>query len=74
MKKNKIIWIGMFMLTPIFIYIIYFTNLVSPTYQYVRLKNGKEYRDVTVRYSSDIDVVLDGQYYITTFDIDSLVR
>lgn len=64
----------MAVLSPIFIYMIYFTKLLSPTYQYVRLKNGKEYRNITVRYSSDIDVVLDGQYYITTFDIDSLVR
>jgi hypothetical protein len=72
-RKHKIIWLTMLLLTPIFIYIIYFTDLIAPTYKYVRMKDGTEYHDVKLKWVSDHDVRVDGTYY-TQFDIDSLSR
>jgi hypothetical protein len=71
MRRSKIILIVMMVLTPVFIYIIYGTDLVSPKAEYVRLKNGQEFQDVSVRRTSDLDVYIDGKHY-TEFDIDSL--
>ena len=63
----------MAILSPVFIYVIYFTDLITPNCNYVRLKDGTEFRNVPVRWPSDIDVVIDGNYY-TTYDIDSISR
>ena len=63
----------MIVLTPVFMYVIYGTDILSPTYDYVRLKDGTEFHNVPVTFPSDIDVKIDGKYY-TQFDIDSLAR
>lgn len=55
----------------VFIYLLYFTNLIGPTYSYVRLKNGTEFRNVKVKRVDDMGFTIDGSYY-TEFDIDSL--
>lgn len=70
-RKSKIIWIAMAVLSPVFIFIIYGTDLISPKAEYVRLKNGKEFHNVPFRTTSDIDVYIDGEHY-TNYDIDSL--
>lgn len=76
MSRSRKMLIAMAILSPIFIYIIYFTNAINyiaPRVDYVRLKNGKEFRNVPMTYPSDIDVVIDGERY-TIYDIDSLVQ
>ena len=72
-KYRKQIFIGMGIVGFILIYIINFTDAFSLKYEYVRLKNGREFHNVPVRWPSDIDVCIDGTYY-TKFDIDSLAR
>jgi hypothetical protein len=73
MKSNKKLLIVMLLVTPVFMYILYGTDLITPKVEYVRLKNGQEFRNVPMRWPSDIDVIIDGKHY-TNFDIDSLVR
>ena len=66
----------MAVLSPILMYIIYFTDLpdlIAPRAEYVRLKNGKEFKDVPIRYPSNEKVIINGEHYMI-YDIDSLVR
>ena len=70
-RKHKIMWFGMLIVGSAFIYTLYGTDLISPKVEYIRLKNGKEFHNVTFRTTSDIDVYIDGEHY-TNFDIDSL--
>jgi hypothetical protein len=72
-KKTWIKMSIMLVISVIAIYIMYGTDLVSPTYSYVRLKDGTEFKNVSVKWTSDVDVRIDGKYY-TNFDIDSLAR
>lgn len=71
MRRSRIILLVLAALTPFIMYIIYGTDLISPKAEYVRLKNGKEFHNVSFRQTSDFDVYIDGNYY-TKFDIDSL--
>jgi hypothetical protein len=71
MRKSRIILIAMAILTPVFIFGIYGTDLLSPKAEYIRLKNGTELHDVPVRKVDDYGYRIDGTYY-TQFDIDSL--
>lgn len=73
MKKSKIIMFALLPIGAALIYLINFTDVLTPKAEYVRLKNGQEFRDVPVRWPSDVDVVIDGTWY-TQYDIDSLVR
>ena len=57
----------------IFIYLLYFTNAIAPKAEYIRLKNGKEFRNVPVIWPNRVDVIIDGQRY-SNYDIDSMVR
>lgn len=71
MRRSRIVLLVLAALTPFIMYIIYGTDLISPKAEYVRLKNGKEFHNVSFRQTSDFDVYIDGNYY-TKFDIDSL--
>jgi hypothetical protein len=76
MRRNQKISIVMFLVGMLFIYLLYFTNAadyIAPKAEYVRLKNGKEFRDVPMRWPNRVDVIIDGQRY-NQYDIDSLVR
>ena len=44
------------------IYIINFTSTMSPRYDYVKLRSGKEFRNVKVRWDHN-SVIIDSQKY-----------
>jgi hypothetical protein len=69
-SKNKMT-IGL-IVSIVAITIINFTDIFSPTYSYVRLRNGTEFHNVPVKWTSDIHVRIDGEYYLDS-NIDSLV-
>jgi hypothetical protein len=71
MSLSRKLLIVTIILSPFIMYIIYGTDLISPKAEYVRLKNGTEFHDVSIRRTSDIDFYIDGNHY-TEFDIDSL--
>jgi hypothetical protein len=76
MKKHQKMSIVMLVVGFIFIYLLYFTNAadaIAPKAEYIRLKNGKEFRNVPVRWPNRVDVIIDGQRY-SNYDIDSMVR
>lgn len=70
-KSSKIKIIIMLVLTPVFLYLIYGTNLISPRADYVRLKDGTVMRDVPFSEISNTEYRIDGKVY-TQFDVDSL--
>ncbi len=71
MKRKIVIITGI--LGIIFVNLLHFTDLFTPNVEYVRLKNGKEFRNVPVKWPNRADVMIDGQRY-NNYDIDSLVR
>lgn len=72
-KHRNLIFGAMLVVGFAFIYLLYFTDLIGPTYSYVRLKNGQEFTDVKVKRVDDMGFRINGTYY-TEFDIDSLAR
>lgn len=57
----------------IFVFLLYFTDVLTPNVEYVRLKNGKEFKNVPVKWTSRVNVFIDGEKY-THYDIDSISR
>lgn len=70
MRSKRRMLIGL-IIAMVAITIINFTDILSPTYSYVRLKDGTEFHNVPVKRTGDIHIRIDGTYY-TEFDIDSL--
>jgi hypothetical protein len=57
----------------IFVSLLYFTDYLTPNVKYVRLKSGKEFKDVPVKWTSRRNVIIDSKEYYH-YDIDSISK